>query len=390
MSANRVKPTAKSCHKGAVRRYKKHRGTEENGVLAERSMTVVAVGAWVESGQDFAEHPSALALLTEELLAEKRRENEQSLQQFQDKVRLRLAQHGQFNKKRQQLLQTESVCAADMRQVKQRLAACRMSSHEELTSELPESGWNNSPNRHIAKYHMPRPEEEVEEEDVQEDEDDDLLCRRQHKCPLVQQKVNGCVSKDIYQSQSDHWDPKAQQVLWPPNEHEELKRQRQAQFLMHRRLFMNIEREQVKENEEHRKHLRRTARIKAEKEQIRLVEERKLERVQQLAEAWMKLEEREHLIVEQLRQEEEERTEQLQKRKKEKRIKGATRSIQALRARLKEQLAQEKLELPPLCCCASSFWDSHPDTCANNCVFHNNPKAYAQALQSALLSLDLQ
>lgn len=50
------------------------------------------------------------------------------------------------------------------------------------------------------------------------------------------------------------------------------------------------------------------------------------------------------------------------------------RYIEALRAQMKERLSQEKLEPPPLCCCASSFWDSHPDTCANNCVFHNNPK----------------
>lgn len=29
-----------------------------NKVLAERNQAVVAVGAWVESGQDFVEHPS--------------------------------------------------------------------------------------------------------------------------------------------------------------------------------------------------------------------------------------------------------------------------------------------------------------------------------------------
>lgn len=50
------------------------------------------------------------------------------------------------------------------------------------------------------------------------------------------------------------------------------------------------------------------------------------------------------------------------------------RFIEALRAQMKERMSQVKLELPPLCCCASSFWDSHPDTCANNCVFYNNPK----------------
>lgn len=34
----------------------------------------------------------------------------------------------------------------------------------------------------------------------------------------------------------------------------------QSHFLMHRRLCMNVERRQVKENEQHRKHMKRTAR----------------------------------------------------------------------------------------------------------------------------------
>lgn len=153
---------------------------------------------------------------------------------------------------------------------------------------------------------------------------------------------------------------------------------------------MNIEREQVKENKQHRKHLKRTARIKAEKEQIRLEEERKLERVRQLADARQKLEERELLILERLKLEEEERAVEQQRRKREEKGKVAARFIEALRAQVKERMSQAKLELPPLCCCASSFWDSHPDTCANNCVFYNNPKAYGQALHSALVSLDLQ
>lgn len=41
---------------------------------------------------------------------------------------------------------------------------------------------------------------------------------------------------------------------------------------------------------------------------------------------------------------------------------------------MKEKLKKYKVELPPLCCCGDTFWDSHPDTCANNCIFYNNPK----------------
>ncbi|KAI4813645.1 hypothetical protein KUCAC02_002879 [Chaenocephalus aceratus] len=73
-----------------------------NKVLAGRNHAVVAVGALVESEHDFMEHPSALALLTEEIQVEKRRETEESLLRFQDEVRHRVAQKAQVSKKRQQ------------------------------------------------------------------------------------------------------------------------------------------------------------------------------------------------------------------------------------------------------------------------------------------------
>ncbi|XP_059207650.1 coiled-coil domain-containing protein 15 isoform X2 [Centropristis striata] len=438
MSANRVKT---STSKASVSRSKEHparRGA--NKVLAERNPAVVAVGAWVEVGQDFVEHPSALALLTEEIQEDKRRETEESLRRFQDEVRHRVAQQAQVSKKRQQL-QTDSEVKPDrripqqqdqawtrqgsvgersmsaagaaqqrgierssqqssggMRQVRLRLAACRMSRHGEMTSELPGGEWNVSPTRHKIGSHGLRAEEEEEEEEEEDDvqaekEGDDHFFISQHECPLVQQKVSGHVLLDSEKSQPDPGSKsnlRVPQVLWPLADGEELKRQRQSQFLMHRRLYMNIEREQVKENKQNRKHLKRTARIKAEKEQIRLEEERKLERVQQLAEARQRLEERELLILERLKLEEDKRAVELQRRKREEKGKVAARFIDALRAQLKERLSQEKMEPPPLCCCASSFWDSHPDTCANNCVFHNNPKAYAKALHSTMLSFELQ
>ncbi|XP_045894746.1 coiled-coil domain-containing protein 15 [Micropterus dolomieu] len=451
MSTSRIKPARHDRCKASASRTTELPASRANKVLAERNQAVVAVGAWVEGGQDFSEHPCALALQTEKIQAEKRRETEESLRQFQDEVRHRVAQQVQVSKKRQQpqadsvmkpdrkILQqqyqvwTQHVSAGDklmsaggavqqrvmerspqessegMRQVRLRLAACRMIPHGEMMSDLPGGKWNISPSRHKAESHVLRAEQEVEEEeeDVEEEGDDHLFTSR-HECPLVQQKVNeypwcssgtfhhgsacmsGTVLWDSDKSQPDPGFQSNPQVLWPLTDQEELKRQRQFQFLMHRRLYMNIEREQVKDNKQHRKHLKRTARIKAEKETLRLEEERKLERVRQLAEARQKLEERELLILERLKLEEEEGAMELQRRKKEEKGKEASRFIEALRAQMKERLSQEKLELPPLCCCASSFWDSHPDTCANNCVFHNNPKAYAKALHSTMLSLDLQ
>ncbi|XP_029303888.1 coiled-coil domain-containing protein 15-like [Cottoperca gobio] len=326
-----------------------------NKVLAERNHAVVAVGAWVEGGQDFTEHPSALALLTEEIQAEKRKQTEESLRRFQDEVRHRVAQQAQVSKKRPQP-RTDPVMKPDDRRIpqQQRQVWTQHVSHERLMSAGGAA--------------------------------------QQRGTERSSQEVSGPVTWD-----SDKPDPvfqsnlRAPQALWPLTDQEELKRQRQSQFLMHRRLYMNIEREQVKENKQNRKHLKSTARIKAEKERIRVEEERKLENVRQLAEARQKLEERELLILERLKlEEEEERAVQLQRRKREEKGKVSARFIEALRAQMKERVSQEKMEPPPLCCCASSFWDSHPDTCANNCVFHNNPKAYAKALHSTMLSLELQ
>ncbi|XP_034405386.1 coiled-coil domain-containing protein 15 [Cyclopterus lumpus] len=451
MSASRrVTSTSGRC-KASVSRSKEHpapRGASK--VLAERNQAVVAVGAWVEGGQDSVEHPWALASLTEEIQSEKRRETEEGLQRFQDEVRHRVAQQAQVSKKRQQhqkdsmvkpdrrtpqqqhQVRTQHVSAGErpmsaggaaqqrvtersthqsrggVRQVRLRLAACRMVPHGEMMSDLSGGEWNISPSRHKAGTSVLKPDQEVEEqhqeeeeedeeEDVQEEEEeeDDYLFTSQHECPLVQQKVNGPMLWDSEKSQPPAFKSivRVPQALWPLTDQEELKRQHQSQFLMHRRLYMNIEREQVKENKRNRKHLKRTSRFKAEKEQIRLEEERKLDRVRWLAEARQKLEERELLIQERLKLEEEERAVQLQRRKREEKGKVASRFIEALRAQLKERLSQEKPEKPeppPLCCCASSFWDSHPDTCANNCVFYNNPKAYAKALRSTMLSLELQ
>ncbi|XP_062262335.1 coiled-coil domain-containing protein 15 isoform X2 [Platichthys flesus] len=397
MSASRVIASTGCRNKAPISRRKEHRAPGANSVLAGRNPPVVAVGAWVEDGPDFQEHPCALALITEELQAEKRRENEESLRRFQDGVRHRVAQQAQVYRKRQQP-QTELMVKPNRRfpQQQYRVWTQHVPAGEKVVTagaavrqRVMERSFQEK-----AEYFMQRPEQEVddeEEEDFQrEEEGDDHFFTSQHEYPHVQHKVSGSVLRDTDKSQPDPGfksSLRATQVLWPLTEQEELRRQRQSQFLMQRRHFMSSEREQVKENNQHRKHLKRTARIKEEKERIRLEEERKFERARQLVEARQQLEERELLIVERLRLEEEERAVEMQRRKKEKH-KVATRFIDALRAQMKERLSQEKLVPPPLCCCASSFWDSHPDTCANNCVFHNNPKAYAQALHSTMLNLD--
>lgn len=65
------------------------------------------------------------------------------------------------------------------------------------------------------------------------------------------------------------------------------------------------------------------------------------------------------------------------------------RYVEALRAEVKEKMKLYNIDLPPLCSCSSDFWESHPTTCANNCIFYKNHKAYSHALQSVISSCDL-
>ncbi|KAI3373924.1 hypothetical protein L3Q82_022493, partial [Scortum barcoo] len=448
-----------------------------SAVLAGRNQAVVAVGAWVECGQEFMEHPEDLALLTEEIQAEKRRENEESLRRFQDEVRHRVAQQAHVSRRRRQP-QTDLMVKPDrrippqqrhvwtqhvsaggavqqrssqkssegMKQVRLRLAACRMMPCEEGTSDLPGGEWNVSPTRHKDRSHVLRAEQQVEEEEEEdvegeeeeeEEEGDDHLFTTQHECPLIQQKISGHVSLDSDRSQPvPGFQSSPPRVLWPQTNQEELKRQRLSQFLMHRRLYMNIEREQVKENQQHRKHLKKTASDHTHTNILSLslsspkyqsgertdssggrekVGERSAARRGQTeaggeraadsgaTEAGGAGESR-GAAEEGTSGERESSCEVINGDSFAKtllilHISAADcyciceRSVQslwfieALRAQMKERLSQEKLELPPLCCCASSFWDSHPDTCANNCIFHNNPKAYAKAYRSFILFL---
>ncbi|XP_056266930.1 uncharacterized protein ccdc15 isoform X3 [Pseudoliparis swirei] len=103
-----------------------------------------------------------------------------------------------------------------------------------------------------------KPDREEEEE---EEEEEDHLFTGQHECPLVQQKGTGPAPRGPDPRAPD---PKTsrvpQQAVWPLADQEHLRRQRQSQFVSLRRLYMNMEREKVKEKQQNRKHLQRTAR----------------------------------------------------------------------------------------------------------------------------------
>ncbi|MED6232959.1 hypothetical protein ATANTOWER_004856 [Ataeniobius toweri] len=58
MSANRVRAPTNRRNKSPGNRTGQHGPSRASKVLAERNQAVVAVGAWVESGQNFLEHPA--------------------------------------------------------------------------------------------------------------------------------------------------------------------------------------------------------------------------------------------------------------------------------------------------------------------------------------------
>ncbi|XP_072449177.1 coiled-coil domain-containing protein 15 [Chiloscyllium punctatum] len=175
-------------------------------------------------------------------------------------------------------------------------------------------------------------------------------------------------------------DYKAALILRPGVDQEEKKKQRGNQYLMYRRLFMDIEREQVKEHQRQREHEKRIAKIKEEKEKLREAEEKRMLKLTQQSELMGESEK-----IAQLKEEEKQKKiEQV----KAQRNRESTRYIEALRAQMMEKIKLQNTDLPPLCCCGIDFWDSHPDKCANNCVFYKNPKVYVKALQSVLSSFD--
>ncbi|XP_036050192.1 coiled-coil domain-containing protein 15 isoform X2 [Onychomys torridus] len=161
------------------------------------------------------------------------------------------------------------------------------------------------------------------------------------------------------------------------------RRQRQKQYLRHRRLFMDIEREQVKEQNRQREQKKRIEKIKKRKEQQRYAEEQRLLRMHCHEEPYS--EEKISDVLAQLQLEEIKGAREKQHRKE----KEYVRYVEALRAQVQEKMKLYNITLPPLCCCGPDFWDAHPDTCANNCIFYKNYRAYNRALHSVINSSDI-
>ncbi|XP_063527625.1 coiled-coil domain-containing protein 15 isoform X17 [Pongo pygmaeus] len=146
---------------------------------------------------------------------------------------------------------------------------------------------------------------------------------------------------------------------------EEDKKERQKQYLRHRRIFMDIEREQVREQQRQKEQKKKIERIKKKREQERYAEEQRIVRMNFHEDPYSG--EKMSEILAQLQLEEIKGAREKQQREKE-----YLRYVEALRAQIQEKMQLYNITLPPLCCCGPDFWDAHPDTCANNCIFYKN------------------
>ncbi|XP_059685675.1 coiled-coil domain-containing protein 15 isoform X2 [Gavia stellata] len=284
-----------------------------------------------------------------------------------------------------------------VKQVRRRLASCKTVPQGAGPPELPGGIWRREKPESCKAAPVPA-----------EDESEELLLAGHHDLPAELQDQGTAPHQaerddDFYikiefekfcdRSEKDsslpeppqrlHTDYPAPLVLWTGADQEETKKQRQNEYLSYRRLFMNIEREQVKEQQRQKERQKRIAEIKSKKENQRRAEEQRMRETAHQQEpslgegacetlARLKLEER--------------RVEKV--KEKQQRNKEYVRYIEALRARMREKIKLYNIDLPPLCSCGSDFWDSHPDTCANNCVFYKNHKAYSHALHSVISSCD--
>ncbi|XP_030919758.1 coiled-coil domain-containing protein 15 [Geospiza fortis] len=191
-------------------------------------------------------------------------------------------------------------------------------------------------------------------------------------------KVCGGTVKDSSPPGRPHSECQPPLKLWAGVDQEETRKQRQSEFLRCRRLCMALERERVRQRQRQQDRQQRVSQIKRQKENQRRAEEQRMRDMAEQREpspgegTWAALAQL-----------------QLQERRvrdRQQRDKEHVRYVEALRAQMKEKVKLCNIDLPPLCSCGSDFWDSHPDTCANNCVFYKNHKAYSQVLHSVISS----
>jgi hypothetical protein len=141
------------------------------------------------------------------------------------------------------------------------------------------------------------------------------------------------------------------------------------QYLVFRRLYSELEREKVRKKNSQNSHSRRVKALKKKKEarRRRIEEEARSMDSSSIISTSISEEKRMAADWAELMAQEGQKQEQQKARETE-------RFVTALRVQLRELMAKKKLEVPPLCSCGETVWDTNPKTCANNCIFYRNPK----------------
>ncbi|XP_005088844.2 coiled-coil domain-containing protein 15 [Aplysia californica] len=179
-----------------------------------------------------------------------------------------------------------------------------------------------------------------------------------------------------------------QALLSQESESDILARQRRQQAAVSRRVFMDREREAVRENIRRQQHRKKIVSLKKEKEEYRQeleeMAQRELEPTDpDTGETAEERRLREKLEALEVKAMVDQRKDQIQRTREMERYLGA------LRHSLIEKVSRRGMQLPALCACGDSVWDTNPETCANNCFFYRNHRAYARALQSLLSSAEV-
>ncbi|XP_028401464.1 uncharacterized protein LOC114524550 [Dendronephthya gigantea] len=169
-------------------------------------------------------------------------------------------------------------------------------------------------------------------------------------------------------------------LMRPGRLKEQSKKQEQKQLAVYRRLFMDIEREQVRENLRMKEHRKRMTKLKNKQETKRKeVEYEYDEIIEERSEVV-----RQKTLLEEKFDEHDDHNQIIRENKRIQKEKELERYVDALRAAVKEKLMKRKLQVPALCSCAPTILNTNPESCANNCIFYKNYKGYVKALSSIL------
>ncbi|PVD27647.1 hypothetical protein C0Q70_12814 [Pomacea canaliculata] len=388
-------------------------------VMGNRNVEVKAVGARAEPAFLFSQHRPPNAVLAaqeqEEKIAAMQQEKEERLSQFQKDVRKRVQKITRTQRK-QQLEKEYEKMHAFASEARQKLSGRRVVDDDGEIDNLPLSQWSKV-NRQtqptetawdeVSHDYYQEEENDLEKfrrderegEDIEEDKDDrvkdheSLGFDRLHtvKFDLQENQDEEILEKKTSKRTTrKSCRPKSASVFdLRSGATEAAERTRQGQQLLsYRRLCSDVERQVARDNAQRKRQRKMIERLKRKKEDWRMQEEEQARRIVEprdpvTGDTCFETSLRDQLerthLQEVLQEREDKRNKQLE----------MTRYLDALRKNLQEKLIKKGLELPSLCCCGETLWDTNPDTCANNCFFYRNHRAYARALQSLLVSADI-